>query len=155
MPRRIALFLLLAVFAFAPARAQVIPPGQEELLGAMLGKGAPLPDGCAPADGVIDGDAVRATYHCASGDVVLQLSHSSARTPQSTVTRQFALTVLSGSPRRDLLAAIEALIRARESEFEWSMLSVGSHSQGFFGIPASVFALLLLGLAVTSAIGAW
>jgi hypothetical protein len=155
MPRRIAVFLLLAVFAFAPARAQVIPPGQEELLGAMLGKGAPLPDGCALTDGVIDGDAVRATYHCAYGDVVLQLSHSSTRTPQSMVTKQFALTVLSGSPRHDLLAAIEALIRARESEFEWSMLSVGRHSRGFFGIPASVFALLLLGLALASALGAW
>src|SRR5690349_90365 len=116
MPRRIALILLLAVLAFAPAWAQVIPPGQEELLAAMLGKGAQLPDGCALGDGSIDGDAVRVTYHCPSGDVVLQLSHPSTRTLQSTVTNRFALTVLSGSPRRDLLAAIEALIRARESE---------------------------------------
>ena len=152
---RIAVPLLLAVLAAPPARAQVIPPGQEELLGAMLGKGAQLPDGCALADGLIDGDAVRATYHCPYGEVVLQLSHPSEHAPQATVTKQFALSVVSGSPRHDLLAAIEALIRAKEPAFEWSMLSVGAHSRGFFGVPESVFALLLLGLAAASSVSAW
>jgi hypothetical protein len=35
------------------------------------------------------------------------------------------------------------------------MLSVGKGSRGFFGVPAAAFALLLLGLALASAIAAW
>ena len=118
----VALSLVLVVlglpFRDAPARAQSIPPGQEELLATMLGKGARLPDGCAFADGLVDRDVVRATYRCPDGDVVIQLSHPSAGSAPAIVTKRFALRVVSGTPHADLLRAIEALIRSKEAEFD-------------------------------------
>jgi hypothetical protein len=78
------------------------------------------------------------------------LSHPSARSAQAIVTKRFALTVVKGSARADLLRAIEALIRSREAEFEWSTLSVGKDAR-----PSALFALLLLGLAIPSSISAW
>ncbi len=157
----VALALVLVILGFpfraAPARAQSIPPGQEELLATMLGNGARLPDGCSFADGLIDRDVVRATYHCHHGDVVIQLSHPSTGNTEAIVTNRFALRVVSGSPQGDLLGAIEALIRSKESEFAWSMLSLGKHNRGLappWGVPRWFFAALLLTLAAASAISA-
>jgi hypothetical protein len=148
----VCLLLLAIAFPFddAPARAQTIPPGQEALLSAMLGKGTQLPDGCSLGDGQVDREAVRTTYHCPDGDVVIQLSHPSARSAQAIVTKRFALSVANGSAPAHLLRAIEALIRSREAEFQWSTLSVGRDSR-----PSALFALLLLGLAIPSSISAW
>ena len=97
----------------------VIPPGQEELLLAMLGRGTALPDGCALADGRIEHTAVKATYTCPLGDVILVLSHPSVAPATATQTERFALTVDSGSPPISLTDALAARLRAREGEFTW------------------------------------
>jgi hypothetical protein len=150
---RLGLGLLLVAlgppFADAPARAQIIPPGQEELLGAMLGKGTQLPDDCSLAAGRIEHNVVQATYHCREGDVVIQLSHPSVGSAQAIVTKRFALTVASGAADADLLRAIEALVRSREAEFEWSDITDANAR------PSGLLALLLLGLAIPSSISAW
>jgi hypothetical protein len=150
---QIELGLILAAVLTLPvvdasARAESIPPGQEELLGTMLGKGSQLPDECSLADGRIgEHDEVEATYHCRGGNVVIRLSHPSVASARSIVTRRFALTVTNGDPHADLLRAIETLIRSREAEFQWSTTADGNTR------PSAAFALLLLALA--SSISAW
>ncbi len=150
---QVRLGLLLAALALpvgdVPARAHTIPPGQEELLGTMLGMGTQLPDECSLDDGRIEHDEVRATYHCRGGDVVIRLTHPSLATPQAIMTKRFALTVANGEPHVDLLRAIETLIRRREAEFEWSP-SADANTR-----PSAPFALLLLGLAIPCSISAW
>jgi hypothetical protein len=154
----IVLLVIGCLLGRAPACAQMIPPGQEGLLAAMLGSGAPLPGGCSFVDGQIDHEVVRATYHCPYGEVVMQLSHPSARAPSAITTKRFALTVASGSPHDDLLEALEARIRSKESEFGWSMLVVGKNGRSYssvLGLPTWLSALLLLALAGVSSISAW
>ncbi len=136
-------------FAAAPARAQSIPPGQEELLGTMLGKSVQLPDDCSLEDGAIEHDEVRATYRCRDGDVVVRLTHPNVASPRAVVTKRFALTVVSREPHVDLLHAIETLIRSREAEFIWST-SAGAHTR-----PSATPVLLLLALAIPSSVSAW
>lgn len=97
----------------------VIPPGQEELLLAMLGRGAALPDGCALADGRIEHTTLEATYTCALGDVVVRLAHPSGAPATATRTERFALAIDSGSPPVSLIDALAARVRAREAEFTW------------------------------------
>src|SRR6185369_17408405 len=129
-PSLVGIGLMLLAFTLpfgnAPARAQSIPPGQEQLLGTLLGMGTPLPDDCSLADGQIERDEVRATYRCRGGDVVVRLTHPSLASAQAIVTKRFALTVASGEPHVDLLRAIESLIRARETEFKWSTSADGN-----------------------------
>src|SRR5438552_2155631 len=60
----------------APNEA-VVPPGQEEVMAAMFGRGAMLPAGCAFAGGQADGAVIRAAYACPSGAVVFALVHPS------------------------------------------------------------------------------
>src|ERR1700690_2908971 len=56
----------------------VVPPGQNGLLSAMLGRGIALPDACAFAGGQADGPIIRATYACPYGEVVFDLVHPSS-----------------------------------------------------------------------------
>ncbi|HSP99541.1 MAG TPA: hypothetical protein VL049_20150 [Candidatus Dormibacteraeota bacterium] len=97
----------------------VIPPGHEELLLAMLGHGAALPDGCTFSDGKVLRTVVRATHTCPLGDVVIELLHPEHAPEAATETERFALIVDSGSPPDSLLDAVAAKVRARESGFEW------------------------------------
>lgn len=98
-----------------------IPPGQEELLAAMLGKGAALASGCKLTDGAIEHTLVRATYACPGGEVVLQAGHPSVAKGALVTTAHFALTTLSGTPPAALPGELSALIKAREAEFVWQM----------------------------------
>ena len=103
---------------------QVIPPGQDQLLSALLGGTPPLPDGCTLADGQVDYTSVKATYNCPGGDVVLKLVHPDLAPAGAILTRRFALSVASGSPPPALIHAIESSIRAKESAFRWDGWSV-------------------------------
>ena len=125
---RVALFGALGICLAGPLGAAeeaedapdaVIPPGQEELLLLMLGKGASLPDGCTLSDGQIDRTVVKATYACPLGDVIIQLSNPEQAPEKATETERFALVVDSGAPPESLLDALAASVRARESGFEW------------------------------------
>ena len=143
----------------APVLAQVILPGQEDVLAAMLGSGVALPDGCTFADGQVERAVVRATYRCPSGEVVIELSHRAVPNARAIRTERFALSVVAGSPPGHLLGTLEALVRAKEGGFQWSVQGVGTNGAGFASavlrLPAWVFGLLLLGLAIVSAISGW
>lgn len=153
----VVLLMALGGGDLAPARAQTIPPGQEAVLAAMLGRGEPLPGGCAFADGQVDRNVVSATYRCPDGDVRIRLSPPGTPAAQAITTERFAITMAGASPHDELLEAIEARIRSKESEFEWSMLIVGKtrrSSSSVLGLPAWLFGLLLFALAGASSISA-
>lgn len=101
----------------------VIPPGQEALLLAMLGRGVALPDGCELSDGRVEHNVVKATYTCPLGPVVVELAHPEAVEEPRATTEQFALRVESGSPPESLLDAIAAGVRKQEDQFQWVRLA--------------------------------
>jgi hypothetical protein len=101
----------------------VIPPGDEELLAQMLGRGETLAGQCVLTAGDMSPNAVKATYKCHDGDVVFELRHASTVPYGATHTRQFGLVVLSGSPPPGLEKDLEARIRAREGTFQWKWVA--------------------------------
>lgn len=147
--------LVLVAFVLATvaeaATAPVIAPGQEEMLAAMVGKGAQLPGDCKLTGGEVAYDTVKATYACPGGEVVLELTHPTKAGSGATRTERFALQVRSGSPPPGLPAAIETLIRAREGTFEWTMLEVkpeASSTTWASGAGATLVAVTILGWLV-------
>ena len=112
----------------ADAAGYVIPPGQEDLLLTMLGRGASLPDGCSLSDGQVEYRTVKATYACPLGDVVIALSHPERGTDTSTATERFALIVDSGSPPESLIDALAANVRKQEGSFEWLKIGEPEHA---------------------------
>jgi hypothetical protein len=125
----LACTVLLGACLGVPARAledeapisdePVVPPGQDQLLATMLGRGASLPDGCKFAGGVADGPTIRATYSCPSGEVVYELAHPSAAAEAPVQTDRFAVVLESGAPPEALSDVLSSLIRSREEGFEW------------------------------------
>jgi hypothetical protein len=106
----------------------VIPPGREDVLAEMLGRGATLPDGCAFARGQVTSDTVTATYTCPAGEAVFTLRHPSKAPSGATLSERFALSLQSGSPPAALAEELLSRIRAREATFEWTW--VGSYASG-------------------------
>jgi hypothetical protein len=103
-----------------PAEAQaVIPPGQEDLLAEMLGRGATLPGQCQFANGAIDRSTIRASYKCQEGEVVFELRHPSTAPQDAKYTSRFAIVRKSGSSPPGLEEALVSSVTARESGFEW------------------------------------
>lgn len=100
----------------------VIPPGQEELLGEMVGRGSELPGGCTLTAGRIEQAAVSATYACRDGEVVIELVHPHVAGRGATRTERFAVQAARGTPPEGLVAAIADRVRAREQVFEWKVL---------------------------------
>src|SRR6185369_9176917 len=96
-----------------------IPPGQEELVGAMLGNGAVLPGDCKLDSGNLEKTTIKATYACSGGDVVVALAHPAAAPANATRTEKFALWVERGTPPADLQSVLLSRIRERESQFRW------------------------------------
>ena len=108
----------------------VVPPGQNAVLAAMLGRGAVLPDACAFAGGQADGPVIRATYACPSGDVVFELVHPGNATAEAIQTERFALTLQSGSPSNELVDGLVGIIRSREMSFEWKLPDAPRAAEG-------------------------
>ena len=100
----------------------VIPPGQEELLGKMLGLGTALPGPCKFTGAEAHYAVIRATYGCPQGEVVFELHHPSDAPQGGTATARFAIVTLSGSPPQGLTDALASLIRSQETGFEWKRL---------------------------------
>jgi hypothetical protein len=96
-----------------------IPPGEEELIASMLGRGTTLHD-CTLLSADVEYDVIKATYGCLGGEVTLALGHPTEATPTSTQTGQFAITVESGSPPPGFADALVPLVRAREGDFQWN-----------------------------------
>jgi hypothetical protein len=124
----------------------VIPPGREELLAQMLGRGETLPGECKFSNGQIEKETVIATYTCSSGAVAVALAHPGKATPGATITQQFAISVKSGTPAGGLVEALASRIRARENEFEWTWLepTVKPRSTRLLVVIAVVAAVVLL-----------
>jgi hypothetical protein len=125
----------------------VIPPGQEDLLAEMLGRGAPLASGCTFAGGHADGPSVRVTYTCPSGEVVLELAHPDQARSTTAKTERFAITLQSGSPPDELVADLVSRIRSRENLFEWKWIGRRRGASRLRTIVLGVAAVGLLGLA--------
>lgn len=123
-------FVLLATATFAAEETEepgvaVIPPGREELLADMLGLGAALPV-CSFAGAQAERAVVRSHYTCPAGEVVIELRHPSQAPKEAVVTDRFVIVVSSGTAPPELLRALEARIRAREDDFEWTWTSGSS-----------------------------
>jgi len=102
-----------------PTGDPAIPPGEEELIASMLGRGMALHD-CTLISGGVEYTTIKATYDCPGGEVTLQLDHRRNATATSTQTGQFAITVQSGSPPLGFGDALTSLIRTQEDHFQWS-----------------------------------
>ena len=118
-----ALLLAPALAADRPPVAPnpMIPPGEEEVLAEMLGRGVPLA-GCVLTGAAVEYTIVKATYACPDGEAVFEFTHPSAAPASAIRTAQFAFTLQSGSPPHSLADALVSLIRSREDAFEWEWL---------------------------------
>lgn len=124
----------------------VIPPGHEDFLAEMLGRGATLPGGCSFASGQIAHDKITVTYRCSGDEVAFVLQHPSKAPPQATITRRFAITLGSGSPPAGLGDELASRVRAREREFEWTW--IGPEARGRWRIAmVATAAVLAIGFA--------
>jgi hypothetical protein len=99
--------------------ALFIPPGQEELFAAMLGRGATLPEGCAFATGQIERTLVRGVYTCSGERIVVELRHPSAAPADAARTAKIAIVTTEGAPPAALLASLRERVREREGAFAW------------------------------------
>jgi len=97
-----------------------IPPGQEELVGAMLGSSVALPGDCKLVTGNLEKTTITATYACPSGDVVVVLTHPAAAPTNATRTEKFALRIERGTAPADLQNVLLSRIREREGQFRWT-----------------------------------
>ncbi len=131
-----------------------IPPGQEELVGAMLGNGVTLPGDCKLAAGAIEKTSIKATYACPSGDVVVELTHPATAPTNATRTEKFALRVERGTPPVDLQSALLSRIHERERQFRWTVYPASTPTER----PTGVLTLsggVVLGLLVLGALLLW
>jgi len=119
--------LLAAAFAVSGGVAAthidyVVPPGQEETLARMLGRGVELPGGCRLAGVGADGPTVTAEYACGGDKFVFELRHPDGAPPGAARTQQFALISRSASVPVALRDALVALVRSNEAGFHWTPL---------------------------------
>lgn len=115
---------LTVALAFAPLAladgdgfVKVIAPGNEKLIGDMLGTGVDLPGGCKLASASIDRTRVVAKYACGK-DVVIELHHPSDGEGAAARTARFAL-VPKGEAPAELITALAERIKAREEPWRW------------------------------------
>jgi hypothetical protein len=147
---------LLAVVLAHPTRSPageqvVIPPGKEDLLADMLGRGATLPGECRFDGGKADGPSIQSTYACPGGVVIVELLHPSNAPADATRTEQFAIVVRSGSPPAGLVDGLAATVRARESGFQWQPLKNTARRPApplFWFAAVGMLAIALLGWIV-------
>ena len=129
---------------------QVIPPGQEETLAKMLGRGeAQLPGDCAFTNGQVERTSVIATYRCRTGEVVVDLRHPSGAPPDAPRTERFALVVRDGTPPDGLRDALLQRIREHEGAVEWKEVGApaGGGARGGL-LPIAAGALVIVAVVV-------
>jgi hypothetical protein len=126
LPRRLVRRALPAVawlvLLVAPAMAapgHVVPPGQEDLVAGMLGRGELL-DGCRLIEVDMQPEAVVGTYRCeGSGDpIAVVLGHPSSGHGAAFTTAKFAVSVRGPAPT-GLLDALRSRITEREAAWPW------------------------------------
>jgi hypothetical protein len=154
LPRTLVLATGLAVSACteeAPVgtRMSAIPPGQEQVLAAIVGRGVTLPGPCSLADAEIDHTVVRSTYKCPGGDVILELRHPDRGADATLRTAQFAIAVVKGARPPGFLEALEARTRAYEAGFTWKRWSTRPQRP-----PVAFQARTIVGWVIASALAA-
>ena len=102
-----------------PSGDPAIPPGEEEVIAAMLGRGMALHQ-CTLISGNVEYTVIKATYGCPGGEVMLELGHPRNAASTSTQTAQFAIDVQSGAPPPAFQDALASLVRSQEERFTWS-----------------------------------
>lgn len=114
------MLLSIALPARAGAESPIIPPGREERLADMLGRGVALPGGCAWAGARVDHDHVTSRYKCdgVPAEVSVDLVHPRAGAGAAAHTKQFALRPGPGFPPA-LLDALADRVREREATWSW------------------------------------
>jgi hypothetical protein len=113
-----ALLRTLAVAADDVAPDPAIPPGEEAVIAAMLGKGGAL-QSCVLTSGGVEYSVIKATYACPGSAVSVRLDHPRNAAPTSMLTGQFAITVDGGAPPAGFVNALASAVRAQERSFEW------------------------------------
>jgi len=98
----------------------VIPPGEEQLIANMLGKGIGL-QYCNLVSGGVEYSVIKATYNCLGNQVMVELGNPRNATATSIQTGQFAITVQSGSPTAGFQDALASLVRSQEGNFQWTL----------------------------------
>lgn len=133
-PHRSRLFAVIAALGLwllpvaAPCDADgaarpVIAPGQERVLGAMLGADAAWASGCELDDARVEHSSIRTSYKCPGGAVTIELGHPSTAAGDALRTRQFAVAVVGGAPPPGFVSELEARVLAHEAGFQWTWVS--------------------------------
>ncbi|APR79678.1 Hypothetical protein A7982_05025 [Minicystis rosea] len=111
-------FAVLAITGLAQAGRWVIPPGQEALVGRMLG--GDLPGGCRFAGASLEKTQVLARYACPAGEGRLMLRHPSDARDAVVRSQQLAVVVATDAPvPAALVTALGERLRAEESAWRW------------------------------------
>ncbi len=98
----------------------VIPPGEEQVIANMLGRGIGL-QYCNLVSGGVEYSVIKATYNCLGNQVTVELGNPRNATATSIQTGQFAITVQSGSPTAGFQDALASLVRSQEANFQWTL----------------------------------
>jgi hypothetical protein len=125
------LVCVVSLGAGAARADEVIPPGHEPLVAAMVGSGAELPARCALDRAAIDRTKIIASYTCDGRPVTLELvSLSSPEASGATSkTAQFAL-IAKADPPKALIDDITARVTAREKDWRWVSAEANRTSPG-------------------------
>jgi hypothetical protein len=140
-----ALVLLASTF--------VIPPGQEPLVGRMLG-GDPLPGACRFDGASIEREKIVARYACGGGPLTVDLVHVRQAFPAAPRTAQFGLVVTKGDAPPGFTEALVDRVRREEGAWQWRVIegtSAAPPPEAPAWAPWAVAAALL---AVPAAMGA-
>ncbi len=129
-------------------RRAVVPPGQEDLLVVMLGKGVELPGPCKLSAAEAKQFFIRAQYACPSGEVVAELYHPDDAPTGATKTSQFAIVIPSGSPPPEFRDALVERVKAQEGPFQWKWVGRSAATGQEHWVPS----VLLAALAVVTVV---
>lgn len=115
-----ALAALSLLLAASPAAARwVIQPGQEALVGRMLG--GDLPAGCRFLGADIEKTRIAARFACHAGDTHLEIRHPDDAPSAASRSAQLALVLREGaSPPPELLRALGARLAAHDAAWRWT-----------------------------------
>ena len=106
-----------------------IPPGEEQVVATMLGRGMAL-QYCTLVSGGVAYSVIKATYNCLTSEATFELRHPRYATAGSTRTEKFAITLASGSPPPGFQDVLTSLVRSHERDFEWSWPEYNPAAEG-------------------------
>ena len=108
----------------AAVTQMIIPPGQEQLLGRLLGHGEGELGGCRVEGGAIERSRVRATFRCGARSVGIELHHVGAKVTALATTGAFAVVAAAGaSVPAELSRALTQRLLRMEGAWRWAPVS--------------------------------